>query len=85
MSKNRTISDLREMMFDAMEGLKTGSITVEQAKALSGLGQVVISSAKVEVDYIRANNGGETPFLESAGNNNLPSGVVGIRQHRIKG
>lgn len=85
MSKNRTINDLREMMFDAMEGLKTGTITVEQAKALSGLGQVVISSAKVEVDYIRANNGGETPFLESIGNDNLPSGVVGIRQHRIKG
>lgn len=85
MSKNKTISDLRAAMFDAMDGLKNGTITVEQAKAMSGLGQVIISSAKVEVDYIRANNGGETAFLESIGNNNLPAGVTGITRHRLAG
>lgn len=83
MSKN--ISDLRNAMFDAMDGLKNGTITVEQAKAMSGIGQVIIASAKVEVDYIRANNGGETAFLESIGNNNLPAGVVGITRHKLQG
>lgn len=85
MSKNKTIGDLRDAMFEAMAGLKDGTITVEQAKAMSGIGQVIIASAKVEVDYIRANNGGETPFLEAAGNANLPEGVVGITRHRIAG
>lgn len=83
MSKN--ISDLRDAMFDTMAGLKDGSISVEQAKAMAGIGQVLIASAKVEVDYIRANNGGETPFLEAIGADNLPPGVTGITRHRIAG
>lgn len=81
----RNISDLREAMFDTLAGLKAGTVTVEQAKAISEVGQVIINSAKVEVDYIRANNGGETPFLESAGNANLPPGVVGVTRHRLAG
>ena len=83
MSKN--ISDLREAMFDAMAGLKDGSMTIEQAKAISEIGQVIINSAKVEVDYIRANNGGETPFLEATGNSNLPPGVTNVTRHRLVG
>lgn len=82
---SRNISDLREAMFDTLADLKAGKITVEQAKAISDVGQVIINSAKVEVDYIRANNGGETPFLESAGNKNLPPGVVGVTRHRLAG
>jgi hypothetical protein len=85
MSKNKTIGDLRDAMFDTMDGLKNGTITVEQAKAMSGIGQVIIASAKVEVDYIRANNGGETPFLEAVGNDNLPPGIVSVTRHRLAG
>lgn len=85
MSKNKTIGDLRDAMFEAIDGLKNGTVTVEQAKAMSGIGQVIIASAKVEVDYIRANNGGETPFLESAKTEILPPGVTGIVRHRLAG
>lgn len=83
MSKN--ISDLRDGLFEAMQMLKDGKLTVEQAKAISEMSQVVINSAKVEVDYIKANNGGETPFLESIGNGNLPAGVVSVTRHRLAG
>lgn len=83
MSKN--INDLRVSLFDALDMLKKGEITTEQAKAISEMGQVIINSAKVEVDYIKANNGGETPFLESVGNNNLPDGIVSVRRHRLAG
>lgn len=83
MSKN--ISDLRDGLFDAMQMLKDGKLTVDQAKAISDMGQVIINSAKVEVDYIKANNGGETPFLEAVGNSNLPPGVVGVTRHRLMG
>jgi hypothetical protein len=82
---SRNISDLREAMFDTLAGLKAGTVTVEQAKAISEVGQVIINSAKVEVDYIRANNGGKTPFLDSAGNAKLPPGVTGITRHRLEG
>ncbi|MGP1615943.1 MAG: hypothetical protein ACTS5Y_12925 [Pollutimonas bauzanensis] len=34
---------------------------------MSDIGQVVIASSKIEADYIRANNGGETPFLDRPG------------------
>lgn len=83
MSKN--ISDLRDGLFEAMQLLKDGKLSVEQAKAISEMGQVIINSAKVEVDYIRANNGGEMPFLEAVGNDNLPPGVVGVTRHRLAG
>lgn len=83
MSKN--ISHLREGLFDALDMLKKGDLTVEQAKAYSEMSQVIINSAKVEVDYIRANNGGETPFLESVGNDSLPPGVIGVTRHRLVG
>lgn len=83
MSKN--INDLRDGLFEAMQMLKEGKLTVEQAKAISEMGQVVINSAKVEVEYIKANNGGETPFLKSIGNDSLPSGVVSVTRHRLAG
>ena len=82
---NKNIGDLREAMFDTLQALKDGKLSVEQAKAISDIGQVIINSAKVEVDYIRANNGGETAFMESTGNDNLPAGVVGITRHRLAG
>lgn len=80
---SRNINDLREGLFDALDMLKKGEISIEQAKAISEMSQV--NTAKVEVDYIKANNGGETPFLEAVGNGNLPSGVVGITRHRLAG
>lgn len=83
MSKN--ISDLRDAMFDTLADLRSGTITVEQAKVMSEVAQTIINTAKVEVDYIRANNGGEMPFMDAAANNNLPSGVVGITRHKLAG
>ncbi|MEI2416192.1 hypothetical protein V8Z80_08410 [Orrella sp. JC864] len=81
----KTIGDLRDAMFDTLEKLKAGTISIEQAKAVSEIGQVIINSAKVEVDYIRANNGGESSFLDAIGNDNLPPGVTGVTRHRLKG
>lgn len=83
MSKN--ISDLRDAMFETIQALKDGKITVEQAKAMSDIGQVIINSAKVEVDYIRANNGGESSFIDAVGNVNLPPGITGVTRHRLVG
>lgn len=80
MSKN--INDLREKMFDTLDLLKSGKITVEQAKAASDIGQVIINSAKVEVDYIKANGGGEAIFLDPSAND-LPPGVTRVTRHKL--
>ncbi|MAM87544.1 MAG: hypothetical protein CME36_09595 [unclassified Hahellaceae] len=50
----KTITDLRESLFDVMEKLKSGEITVDQAKAISGVAQTIVNSAKVENEYLRA-------------------------------
>lgn len=85
MSKNKTIGDLRDVMFDTLQLLKDKKITVEEAKAMSDIGQTIINSAKVEVDYIRANNGGESRFIDAAAAESFPPGVVGITRHRLAG
>jgi hypothetical protein len=81
---SKTIQDLRERLFDAIDGVKNGTMSVDKAKTVADLAQVVVNTAKVEVDYLRANNGGETPFLEASSAANLPEGITGIRQHRLK-
>lgn len=82
MSKN--INDLREAMFDTLAKLKSGDLTVEQARAASQIGGVIIESAKVEVEFLRVNEGGESNFFENEAGS-LPSGVVGITRHRLVG
>ena len=85
MPDNKTIGDLRNALFETLQDLKAGKITVEQAKSISEIGQVIINSAKVEVDYIRANDGGESRFLDAVGISNLPTGVTSVTRHRLAG
>lgn len=53
--KNK-LSDLRNHLFETIERLKDGDkdMPLEKAKAISDVAQVIINSAKVEVDYLRA-------------------------------
>lgn len=59
------IDTLREHLFATLAGLKDGTINVETAKTMGEIGQVLINSAKVEVDFVRANGGGKSVFLTS--------------------
>ena len=51
--KNK-ISDLRNHLFETIEKLKDGDIDVTKAKTIADVAQVIINSAKVEVDYLKA-------------------------------
>ena len=58
---NNKLSDLRDHIFMALERLSDEGMTTEQvkqevdkAKAISELSSAIISSAKVEIDYINA-------------------------------
>lgn len=81
------IESLRGHLFDALKGLKNGSIDIDKAKAMSDIAQTIINSAKVEVEYAKATGSRTTGFLENsqdAPQTGLPPGITGIRQHRMK-
>lgn len=52
--KNK-LSDLRDHLFSALEGLgdEDKPMDLERAKAICGVAQTIINSAKVEVDMVR--------------------------------
>ena len=60
MARNK-ISDLRDHLFSSLERIDDDSLTPEQikaevdkAKAVAQIGSVIINSAKVEIDFIKA-------------------------------
>jgi hypothetical protein len=74
-------------MFDALDALKKGEMTVEQAKAAVGIGHAIIDSARVEVEYFKTrDDAGGTSFIEGGESKQktLPAGVRGITTHKIK-
>lgn len=89
---SKTISDLREALFETLQGVKSGEMPIDRAKAVVEVGQAIINTAKVEVDYIRATGGdAQSKFIESPAKKlagtSLPSGPspVVTRSHRIGG
>lgn len=82
MSK-KNIDNLRDLLFETIEGVKAGTLDVDRAKMIGELSQVMVNSAKVEVEYAKATGQKGSGFLEKA--EELPPGITGIRQHRIGG
>lgn len=90
MSNN--VNDLREHLFAALKGLKDGTVNIDQAKAMSEVAQVIINSAKVEVEFAKATGAttttgflGEAEQLEDGkSKSNLPPGITGVHVHRMR-
>lgn len=80
---NKSIADLRELLFQTIEGVKSGSLDIEKAKVIGDLSQVMVNTAKVEVEYTKATGQKGSGFLEQK--DELPPGITGIRQHRLMG
>lgn len=76
--KNK-ITDLRNHLFETIEALKDAEkpMDIERAKAIAEVAQVVVNSAKVEVDFLRMRadyeNAG-TGFIEESPMDPLPNG-----------
>lgn len=66
------ITDLRRRLFAAIDSLVAGTLSVEQAKQVSDLSQVIVNSAKVEVDYLRTTGGLESRFIEPSHSRQAP-------------
>jgi hypothetical protein len=52
------INELRTALFETLQAVKTGTMDVSRAKAVSDVAQTIINTAKVEIDYMAAS--GET-------------------------
>lgn len=46
-----TMNDLRKELFEAMLNLKNGTLKSHEADKIAKLGQVIINSAKTEIEY----------------------------------
>lgn len=77
------ITELRSHLFETIAALKDKDkpMEIDRAKAISDVAQVIINSAKAEVDYIRATGGVvESEFLATQ----LPA-KPGVTVHRLRG
>jgi hypothetical protein len=87
MSK-RTIEDLRGVLFETIEAVKSGKMEIDRAKTISDLAQVMVNTAKAEVEYAKATGATGSTFLEMAPVDSpdgaLPPGIVGRTIHRIR-
>ena len=60
----KKIEDLREALFDTIDQIKAGTMDVEKAKAITSIAQVIVNSAKAEVDFLKnVNATGSTGFI----------------------
>lgn len=64
------ISDIRIIMLAQMQALRSAApdaveAELKRSKAISELGQTMINSAKVEIDYLEVTKQDHSPFLET--------------------
>ncbi len=82
----KTITDLREVLFDTLQKLKDRQIDLETARGVNELSKTLIDSAKVEVEYLRAVDGSSSPFIDGTPQQpeELPQGITGRTVHRLR-
>jgi hypothetical protein len=60
----KKIQDLRETLFDTIEQVKSGKMDVEKAKAITSIAQVLVNTAKAEIDFLKhVSQQGNTGFI----------------------
>jgi hypothetical protein len=62
MARNK-IEDLRDHLFEIIEMLKENDMGLDKAKAIADIAQVIVNSAKVEVDFIKVVHGNGSGFI----------------------
>jgi len=62
MARNK-MTDLRDHLFEVLERLKDGEIDIETAQTMADVSQVIINSAKIEVDFIKVVHGNGSGFI----------------------
>lgn len=60
------MEDLRERLFATIDGLRDGSIDVARARAITDVAQVIVNSAKVETEVMKATRHRGSGFIPEA-------------------
>ncbi|WP_244807949.1 hypothetical protein [Caballeronia zhejiangensis] len=87
MSNN--ISTVRQHLLDTLADLRNreNPMEVERARAVADVARVLVDSAKVEVEFIKASGATGSDFMQPDDEEKqaqLPNGITGIRRHQIK-
>lgn len=94
------ISQLRQHLLDTLTDLRDRNKPMEpdRARAVAQVASVLVDTAKVEVDYLRATNQTRAGFLEEppqittgpttttvvpSANNPFPPGITSVRRHTM--
>ena len=84
-----TITNLRQHLMDTLASLRDrdNPMEVDRARAVAQVASVLVESAKVEVDYIKATGGEQSQFLETVkdATPQLGNGITAITRHRLVG
>jgi hypothetical protein len=71
MSKN--VTDLRNILFDAIEGVRSGNLDIDKAKTINELSKTLVDTARAENDHARYTGGIATSeFMAPKGAPALP-------------
>lgn len=90
------ITELRQQLLDTLKDLRNRENPMEpdRARAVAQVAAVLVDSAKVEVDYIKATGSDRSDFIEpppqittdsSGAGLPLPNGITSITRHRLAG
>lgn len=62
---SKTIEDLRAALFATLEGVKSGAIEIERARAINDVAKTIVDTARVEVQFFDVVGGknAKSPFL----------------------
>ena len=77
--KNK-IEDLRNHLFATIEALldEDKLMDIDRAKAVADVAQVMINSAKVEVEFMKTTGGTGSGFIENTGRN--PAALRAVKE-----
>lgn len=87
-----TINTLRQTLFETLEGIKSGKVSLEQARAINEISKTMVDTAKVEVEFLRVTDEKISNFIRPPGahnvpleNGEMPNGITSITRHVMQG
>lgn len=82
---SQDITLLRQQLFATLAAVRDGTIDLDRARMVNEIGKTLVDSGRVEVDYLRATDGGKSEFLSTVIDTEaLPPGITGRTVHRLK-
>lgn len=85
---NPHIDTVRQQLIDTLADLRNRDkpMEVDRARAVAQVASVLVDTARVEVEYLKATSGDSSSFLKrQEGAQELPPGINSITRHRLAG